>query len=220
MSKEAKQAKKARDDAPTRTEMAELYRKCKNFKETALMQILSRTSLRKGEFMHMKRHWIDWKEEEIQVPAQQRCRNNCQTHKDSDTWTPKYEHCQRSIPFIDSKIEETLGDFFDEGTLSTMEMYSRSTVYKITKRVARRVDEQWDGTDRRPLEERVYPHSLRAFYLSRFAERGASMNALMDVAGWKDPDAAKHYIRASGRAGKKESKEIKKSTEDIVQDAV
>lgn len=215
-----KKERKARDDAPSRGEMAQMYKECKTFKEEFVLQILSRTGLRKGEFFHMKQHWIDWREGEIDIPARQRCLNNCQTHKDSDYWTPKNDQSARKVHFIDDKVEKWLGDYFDGDIVSVQENYSRSILYNIVKRVAERVDEKNNYPDKEPLEIRAYPHSLRAFYALRYAEMGASMAALMDEMGWKDPETARHYIRESGRAGKRETQEIRKGTDDIVRDNV
>ena len=201
-----------------------MIRAAEDFHEEFVIQVLSRTGLRKGEFYHLTANWIDWRQNQITVPRQQRCTSCTECIKDENgpenTWTPKTENSPREIGFIDAQIQETLNDYFGNGVLTVKENYSRTEIWRIVKHVARRVDQQREIEleNKPPLRERAYPHSLRAAFASYYAEKGVTEQALMDTMGWGNISVAKDYITSTGRAGKEATRKIREDTEDFIGD--
>ena len=119
---------------------------------------------------------------------------------------------------MDETVADYLNDYFGNGVMTVKENYSRTEVWRIVKRCARRVDEKRDVVleTKEPLEERAYPHSLRAAFATLYAEKGVSEQALMDTMGWKDISVAKRYINSTGRAGKAAAQKIRESGKDFI----
>jgi integrase len=165
----------------------------------------------------MTANWIDWRQEHISVPSQQRCLC-AECKKDGRSWTPKTEKSARDIGFIDSTVADYLNDYFGNGVMTVKENYSKTEIWRIIKRCARRVDEKRDNEleTKDPLNVRAYPHSIRAAFATLYAEKGVSEQALMDTMGWKDISVAKRYIDSTGRAGKQASQKIRESGNDFI----
>ncbi len=70
----------------------------------------------------------------------------------------------------------------------------RITVYRIVQRVA----------ERSALEERVYPHALRATAATRLAYRIKNPQVLCDLFGWGQLKIAQYYIRRAGGLAEEE----------------
>lgn len=110
----------------------------------------------------------------------------------AERWQPKTPNAVRSIPFdFDVRVQLTIEAFFDR-----YDGWPRS---KCT--LNRRVDRAAEAAG---LEERVYPHALRATAASLHASRGVSAYALMSVMGWSDISTARAYINASDETAAKE----------------
>ena len=102
--------------------------------------------------------------------------------------------------------------------MTVKENYSKTEIWRIIKRCARRVDEKRETEleTKDPLNVRAYPHSIRAAFATLYAEKGVSEQALMDTMGWKDISIAKRYIDSTGRAGKQATEKIRESGNDFI----
>ena len=134
-------------------------------------------------------------------------------------WEPKTEKSARDIGFIDSTVADYLNGYFGNGVMTVKANYTKTEIWRIIKRCARRVDEKRDSEleTKEPLEDRAYPHSIRAAFATLYAEKGVSEQALMDTMGWKDISVAKRYIDSTGRAGKQATQKIRESGNDFLQ---
>jgi len=100
-------------------------------------------------------------------------------------WQPKTPASVRTVPFdFDTRLQLCVERFFDQ--------YDRFPVSKAT--LNRRVKK---AAKKSELENRIYPHSLRATAATTHAARDVSPYALMSVMGWRDMDTARKYISAS-----------------------
>ncbi len=128
----------------------------------------------------MTANWVDWRQEHISVPSRQRCLC-AECKRDGRMWTPKTEKFARDIGFIDSTVADYLNDYFGNGVMTVKENYSKTEIWRIIKRCARRVDEKRDTEldTKDPLNGRAYPHSIRAAFATLYAEKGVSEQALM-----------------------------------------
>ena len=110
----------------------------------------------------------------------------------AERWNPKTENSVRAIPFdFDIRAQMCIEEFADRYDGFPR---SRATVNRRINRAA----------DAAGIEERVYPHALRATSASFHASRDVSPYSLMSIMGWNDIQTARSYIRASDETAAKE----------------
>jgi len=107
-------------------------------------------------------------------------------------WRPKTDAGARTIPYDWDTRTELLVEDFDE----RYEVWptSQSTINRRIRTAAKTAG----------IEDRVYPHALRATAASAHAKRDVSPHSLMAVMGWSDLNVARRYIAASSSSAAKE----------------
>ncbi len=178
-----------------------------------LLLLGGRLGMRGGEIAHMRREWIDWERNQIQIPTYQDCtkgregdacgycrsqarqaigyesNNRTLTEELDRRWKPKTETSARTIPFgFSERVEACLREYFTEH-----EQYEH-----CRSSMNRRMDELANAAGL-PKDE-LYPHCLRATAGTFHAFRGLSIAPLQALMGWADMATARKYIRLSGGA--------------------
>ena len=181
---------------------------------------LGRLGMRRGELVHMKESWIDWRNKMIFIPSHEPCDFGkggevcgycCQMAKqraeyaDDElsyeealewVWTPKTQAAAREIYFgFDPRIEMYIKRYFENDEYNRVEV-SGTAVNRRVKKSASYVDEI--------NENMIYPHALRATAATYHAARGLEMLSLMQYMGWCQPSTAEVYIGRNGKNTKRQ----------------
>ncbi len=161
---------KSKNNALGKEERKELIDACKNIKEETVIKTLLYTGMRASEFANMKYSWINWQDDEINVP-----------YEEGD-WKAKSRNSERDIPLM-RMPRVVLKKWFKDNDEIDM---GRSTVFRIVKRVAKRTD----------IMKKVYPHALRATFATILASRDMNATDIQEVMGWADISTANNYVKA------------------------
>lgn len=135
---------------------------------------LAHSGLRADEFAHLRSEWIDWQNEQVRVPA------------DDRGWTPKTEDAARTIPVRDPDTLRVIREFFKRNDAVGV---TRKAVYERVVRVA-------EATE---IRKRVTPHVLRHTYGTLIARNGATAQYIRQTMGHADLSSANDYIEYTGR---------------------
>lgn len=169
--------------------------------------VLGRLGLRRGELVHLREDWIDWREEMIRIPDHSECtmgeggskcgycRQLAQQRADYNddldyqtalewTWVPKTQAAARDVYFgWSTRVALALERYF-AGPYDRFEASGTA--------VGRRVDRV---ADLAPTDlGTVHPHALRATAATYHAGRGLSASGLMQMMGWCQMQTAEVYI--------------------------
>ena len=107
-------------------------------------------------------------------------------------WRPKTDAGARTIPYDwDTRTELLVEEFDDRYEIWPT---SQSTINRRIQTAAEIAG----------IEDRVYPHALRATAASSHAKRDVSPHSLMAVMGWTNLNVARRYIAASSSSAAKE----------------
>ena len=77
-----------KEDVLDREERKKIMEECKTEKENVSVKIILFTGLRAGELQNLKKYWIDWSKDIINVPRQ------------DGGWFPKTKAGARQIPLL------------------------------------------------------------------------------------------------------------------------
>lgn len=174
--------------------------------------VLGRLGLRRGELVHLREDWINWREKQIEIPAHEPCTvgeggsicGDCvqfarqrADHADELTvdealewsWVPKTEAGVRDVYFgHDTRAEMHLERYFESDEYDRYEP-GASAAARRCKRAAELAPE---------LDpEGVHPHGLRATAASHFSDQGLETFQLAQVMGWVRMDVAETYLSRS-----------------------
>lgn len=174
--------------------------------------LLGRLGLRRGELVHMKQEWIDWRENEIQIPAHEPCEvgkgggicGDCKQkaqqrveHADGLTigealewsWTPKTEAGVRDVYYGHStRAEMYLERYFAADSYDRYHANGSAVARRVNRSAELAVELDPDG---------VHPHALRATAATHFADRDLGIYQLKQVMGWKRLSTSKAYVSNS-----------------------
>lgn len=137
---------------------------------------------------------VEIAEEKVEELAAEKRRERHKTLQEAldERWEPKTENGARSVPF----------DFDIRTQMVVEEFAERYDIFpKARVAVNRRVSEAAEAAC---LEDRVYPHALRATAATSMALHDVSAYSLMGILGWADLETARSYIRASDENAAKE----------------
>lgn len=172
--------------------------------ELPIRDMLS-TGQRVGEFLHMRRSWIDKDFNHISIPKLQKC-NKCYAcreteiwhkHKDRKTeeiktslykpkgyWAVKTPSSARIIKIPDP-LKPLLKAYFSKYD-SIIQVYeNRTKIWKIMQRVSERA------------KIKLFPHMLRSTFAEQLIEHEADAIELTHALGWSSYLTAQSYIKAS-----------------------
>lgn len=171
--------------------------------------VMGRLGLRRGELVHMRESWINWREKRIEIPAHSPCDmgkggivcGDCKQqaqqrveHADGLSleealrlsWAPKTEAGVRHVYYgHDTRAEMYLERYFGSDEYTRYEP-SGTAVSRRVKRAAELAPEM-DPED-------VHPHGLRSTAATQFAAEGLGIYQLMQVMGWVKMSTAEAYI--------------------------
>jgi integrase len=184
-----------------------------------VISMLGRLGLRRGELVHLRESWIDWRNKMIKIPTH----DGCDFGKGGDicgyceqlakqraeyagndlsleqarewVWVPKTEAAAREIYFgFDPRVEMYIERYFDSSEYDRVEV-SGSAISRRVKKCA-----ELGGLD----PESIHPHCLRATAATFHASRGLETLSLMQMFGWCQPQTAEVYISRNGTNTKKQ----------------
>lgn len=206
------------DDALSEAEFRELLKGAEDLGQPTRLEakfvilVAGRLGLRAGEISHMKRHWINFDRQLIQIPYYESC--NCgycyqqakqevEHNKEltieeamNNRWHAKTEYASRAVPYsFSNELREIIIEFFKKyGEFPTSRL-------SVNRRVRQAKDES-------SLGKRVYPHALRATAATYHAYKGLPAIALQNLMGWSKLRTAQKYLRKSAGATAKALEEI------------
>lgn len=148
--------------------------------------------MRVGETAHLKRSW--WNGSEITIPAKQPCscyECNLESRKDKKgIWTPKTDRAERVIP-----VSKAYGLYMDKFFVTHKGIgLSRIRIYQRLKTIASKAG----------LKSNVFPHALRATFLTDLIEKGVELWIVKEVAGHATIRTTEGYVRLRPQAVKRE----------------
>lgn len=189
---------KSKEDILSEEEVEEIIKNSKTIIERLVVITLIYTGLRVSEFIHLKKDWIDWQREKIQVPLKIPCDcKDCLKFR-KGVWSPKTRTGQRKIPLLDERAKTILRSWF---TINDNINLTPSGVWGIVKRVAKRAN----------ITHKVYPHALRATAAQIFCQKyRLSAATLQYIMGWKDITIAISYIRPDEQRALEEIDQLQK----------
>jgi len=199
---------------PPREIVDRLIEVAKTIEDKILVLGLLFTGLRIGELVHMRKSWVKWDLNSIQIPYEQPCTcRHCHKarvkkikDKDSGKWTgewkpskppnvwrAKTESAMRSCP-IASELKPVLVEFFSKHE-SVMEVYPyRELAWHRLKQLVKEAGIKW----------RVFPHLLRGCVASKLASQDVNVYRLKELMGWKTIEMAAEYVKLFRPASKEE----------------
>ena len=194
---------KSRENVLSPEEREKLCKVCQTDREKFVIYGLLYTGMREGEFLHMRKSWIDFKGGIINIPHKDICKIclTCKKSKmrkgklikDANIWQGKTVHAQRPIPIV-PEIKDMLDEFFSKYN-SVIDVYwYRQNLWKIVKEVGARSK----------IKHSVFPHCLRATFATMLVEKGMDNPVkLKDIMGWKKLEQSTDYIRLGGASMKR-----------------
>ena len=179
------------------------------------------TGLRISEFIHIRRSWIDFKNNFLKIPEVQPCkckgcikiRNDLRkklefTDKDDiklrhrtileGNWLPKTPYSARTIPLL-KNAQDVLYPYFKEHNLMLDAFPLRQYVNTILTQLSIR-------TFGKPKKnkKKLFPHALRGSFATMLAKDNFSNIGITRALGWADMNTARYYIDLTGSALKDE----------------
>lgn len=179
-----------------------------------VIYVLGRLGLRRGELVHLREEWIDWRQKMIEIPAHDDCDHGrggqicgyCEQlarqrveHSDGEltmdearkwVWVPKTEASARDIYFgFDARAEMFIERYFSSSEYDRVEISGTAINRRVKK--ATELASELDPT-------RLSPHKLRATAATYHASRGLETLSLMQMMGWCQPQTAEIYISRNG----------------------
>lgn len=187
------------ENIPPREVVDKLLNMAKTIEDKILVHGLLLTGFRIGELVHMRRSWVKWDINKIQIPYEQPCtcrhcrkaryKKNKKTgewklSKAENTWRAKTVSAQRSVP-ISPKLKPILIQFFSKYN-SVMDVYPyRELAWHRLKKLAKEAG----------IKYRIFPHMLRGCVASKLAGQRVDVYRLKDLMGWKTIDMAAEYVK-------------------------
>jgi len=204
---------RAKDHLLSDEDIKKIKKVIKNFDEKFVFIGILYTGLRKSEFIHMRKTWINFKRNLIVIPDKQKCDcGQCKLNRkklaDEDYedlndhkqlvyngyWVPKTSMSARTIPILE-EAREVLYPFFKKHKevieVYPWTQYTNNTLNRLQKR----------------SKIRIFPHCLRGTLATMLAIRGFDAYAITDMMGWGDINVAIYYIKLSGAVLTKEVNE-------------
>jgi len=190
---------------PVRELVRRLAESAETVEDKILVYGLLYTGMRLGELVHMRRSWVMWDSNIIQIPYEQPCtcrhckkerarRKNRKAPKEdpdswvlgkpANTWYAKTESARRSIP-IAPEFKPILRNFFSKYQ-SVMDVYAyRELAWYRLKQLVKEAGIKW----------RIFPHLLRGCVASQLAGQGVDVYRLKERMGWKTIGMAAEYVK-------------------------
>lgn len=192
---------KTRDNILSEKEVKDLIKaSAESLRESFIVNVLLSTGMRVGEFVHMRKDWVDFTRGVIRIPEEMPC--DCKDCKDG-VWRPKTNRAARIIP-IASEIRPLLKNFFRAFNSVGQSIPSPSSAYYHLQKAAKRAK----------IPHKVFPHALRGTFATMFIvksmrkRKSVNVFTLQDLMGWASIETANQYVRLSGEVTKQSFEEI------------
>jgi len=165
------------------------------------------TGMRVGEFIHLRKEWIDWDRAIIKIPAEQKC--NCYDcmrerkkrkpnkktglippSKPKGVWHPKTKAAVRTIPLMPElfPIFDVLKDYFSKSETVMETIQNRGEAWYLVNGAKKKAH----------ITHKMFPHAFRGTYATQLASAGMDAFSITSALGWEDIAIAMVYIKLSG----------------------
>jgi len=202
-----------KDNLLTQNEIDVLKKTELNFREKLIVFGLMYTGMRVGEFLHMKKNWIDWEKATIHIPPQQECQcyecakikkpTKRNPYKQNNIWYPKTKAAIRVIPLMPKifPVYDILKDYFSRHESIMETIKNRGEAWYLVNSAKRKAK----------IKHKLFPHAFRGTYATQLASAGLDAFHITAALGWEDIDIASAYIKLSGEQLKQAFEEKLKS---------
>lgn len=185
---------RSRQDVLQPEEQRDMLAACRTMREQFIVSTLMYGGLRVGELVHMTRHWVDFDNDTLTVPATQRCSCTGCREQRSGVWKPKTPSGARTIR-IHPRLRRVLEMWFHQHESLGIR---RHRTWRIVKDIARRTY----------VGHNVYPHCLRATCATDLTRHNISAASLRYNLGWSNLASAESYVQSDQRRAAAETQEI------------
>lgn len=176
----AKKSGKSEEYSLSEAQLNQLWKQSTELIDKVIMVLCAYCGLRIGEAIHLNLDWI--RDQDIHIPSQMPCDcHDCALTKHPGTWKPKTPSGSRVIP-IPAPFQSVLHEFlkFQPDGLKM----GRIAAFQRVKRLARNAK----------ISTTVFPHSLRASYVTLLASKGMEAPAIAYLIGHKRIDVLQSYM--------------------------
>jgi integrase len=192
---------KVRENILNEQERKQFLGACASAEEILVAYGLMFTGLRVSEFIHLNKSWIDPSFRFFKVPGEMPCscqdckKENWKTikktgqrimSKPSGVWKPKTENAIRIVPIL-PEVKDIFQEYFKKYNSVRDLIPNRIECWTIVKIIAAKSG----------IDHDVFPHVLRAVFAVSLADRGFTMDKIMQALGWSDLKTVGVYIRSS-----------------------
>jgi len=123
-----------KDDAPNPQELAELWGVCTSIRDRFIVGVLQWAGLRVGELCHLRRTWVNFEENTIEVPRRQSCTCWECVNRRNGEWKLETKQGIRTIR-INPLLRTIMLEFFEAHDCLNL---TRQRVWQIIKELCRR----------------------------------------------------------------------------------
>lgn len=154
--------------------------------ERLIVNTLLYTGMRVGEFIHMRKDWIDLKREIISIPSRQSC-NCCECRTKKGVWSPKTALSARPIVMLPKKfplLMNTLKEYFDKHNAIMETLDHRSIVWKHLECARKKAG----------IEHKLFPHVFRGTYATMLYRYKVDKMIIKKSLGWRSLAMLDKYV--------------------------
>lgn len=178
-----KKAGRSEEFALTQKQLTTLWHKCHDLIDKVLVGLCGFCGLRVGEATHLTLDWI--RQQEIHVPRSMPCDcSDCMRRKKgTGVWTPKTTAGAREVPITPEFFKPVLNEFlkYRPQGLKMGRIAAYNRIVKLGKRAG--------------IPIKVFPHSLRATYITICGENGMDAAQIAVLVGHGDIQAIASYLK-------------------------
>lgn len=154
--------------------------------ERLIIFTLLYTGMRVGEFLHMRREWIDFNREVITIPSHQPCA--CSDCRDNGgVWSPKTKLSARPIVMLPKKfplLTKILREYFDKHDAIMDTFNHRSIVWFHLQRIRKKAG----------ITHKLFPHVCRGTYATMLYRYKVDKMIIKKSLGWRSLAMLEKYV--------------------------
>lgn len=153
-----------------------------------LVHLLADSGLRISEAIQVRKSWFKESTDGLILVIPDKDRDLRNMKRD---WTPKSKAGAREVIFLNQAIAEKIKTFYTYNVKGLG--FSRQRAFQVIQKLGSAIN--------KPL---LHPHALRSTYANKLVYAGVNDSTLCYYMGWSDLKTAKHYVKTSKVAAKKD----------------
>lgn len=164
------------------------------------------TGMRIGEFVHLKKEWIDWDNGMIRIPKKQPCAcYDCMKDRPArkpkkngeippprpkGIWLPKSKAAIRTIPLKPKMfpVFDILKQYFETHETIMETIGIRKEAWNLIISAKRKAH----------IKHKLFPHAFRSTYATQLAISGFNEIEITQIMGWSKYEEARTYVELAG----------------------